>query len=124
MLCIFNGLDFDNPNDPAYRYIKVIASSIKQLNNLLSKSSTSFFYDQNDPTIADYFAFEAYTIARDYHEKVLTTDDDCRALKKLEQIMKERPALANYFNKGLLFKCFSGSPKENDYMKKLAETKK
>lgn len=38
--------------------------------------------------------------------------------------MKERPALANYFSKGLLFKRFTGSPKENDYMKKLAETKK
>lgn len=37
--------------------------------------------------------------------------------------MKERPALANYFKQGLLFKRFSGSPKENEYMKKLAEIK-
>ncbi len=38
--------------------------------------------------------------------------------------MKERPGLANYFNKGLLFKRITGSPKENEYMAKLAETQK
>ncbi len=101
----------------------MIPSALQALNKLLTKSSTCFFYDQIEPTIADYFAFEAYTIARDYHQNVLPNDDNCQALKKLEQIMKQRPALANYFAKGLLFKRFTGSPKENDYITKLFSNK-
>jgi hypothetical protein len=38
--------------------------------------------------------------------------------------MKERPALANYFHKGLLFKRYTASPKEPDYITKLNQTKK
>jgi hypothetical protein len=105
------------------RFTRSIPSALRALTNLLKKSSTPFFYDQTEPTIADYFAFEAYIIACAYHSKVLPHEDDCQALKKLEQIMKERPAIADYFKKGLLFKRCTGSPKEEDYMAKLAKTK-
>jgi hypothetical protein len=123
LTCIFNGLDFENKTDPHFRLIRIIVCSLKALNNILKQSSTSFFYDQTEPTIADYFAFEAFAVARDYHKKVIPNDEDCQVLGKLEQIMKQRPGLANYLNKGLLFKRFTGSPKEHDYLTKLAELK-
>ncbi|CAF1506336.1 unnamed protein product [Rotaria sordida] len=69
--------------------------------------STSFYYDQLEPTITDYFVFEAFTVARDYHDKLIPNREDCQELIKLEQIMKERPGLANDFNKDLLFKRFT-----------------
>jgi hypothetical protein len=37
--------------------------------------------------------------------------------------MKERPALANYFKNGRLFKRFSAAPQEDGYLAKLAEIK-
>ncbi|CAF2211286.1 unnamed protein product [Rotaria magnacalcarata] len=87
---------------------------------LVRKSSTSFYYDQPEPTIADYFVFEAYTAARDYCRKLLPDEEDYQSLVKLKQMMRERPALANYFSKGLLFRCFTGSPKDSEYMARLA----
>ncbi len=123
LTCVYNGLDFNNQNDPNFRFTRMIPSALQSLNRILEKSSTSYFYDQAEPTTADYFAFEAYMIARDYHQKVLARDEYCQALKKLEQTMKQQPAIANYFAKGLLFKRFTGSPKENDYMKKHLSTK-
>ncbi|CAF5153471.1 unnamed protein product [Rotaria sp. Silwood1] len=122
--CIWNCVSFTDENNPSFRLVKKITNDLKALNNLLKKSSTSFYYDQSEPTIADYFVFEAFTLARDYHEKVLPNEEDCQALIKLEEIMKQRPALANYFSKGLLFKRITGSSKESEYMATLAETKK
>ncbi|CAF3427532.1 unnamed protein product [Rotaria sp. Silwood1] len=122
--CIFSNLNFTDKNNPSYRLLRIISNNLKALNNLLKKSSTSFYYDQQEPTIADYFVFEAFTLARDYHEIVLPNEEDRQALIKHEQIMKERPALANYFSKGLLFKRITGSSKESEYMATLAETKK
>jgi hypothetical protein len=124
LICVFNGVDFENRNDQNYRLTKKIPSDLKALNNLLKKSSTSFYYDQTEPTIADYFVFEAFTITRDYYQKLIPNEENCRALVKLEELMKERPGLANYFSKGLLFKRITGSPKESAYMAKLAETQK
>ena len=118
LTCVYNSLDFENPNEQPYRFTKMIPSALQSLNRLLEKSSTPYFYDQTEPTTADYFAFEAYMIARDYHQKVLAGDEYCQALKRLEQTMKQHPAIANYFAKDLLFKRYTGSPKEKDYMKK------
>ncbi|CAF4024910.1 unnamed protein product, partial [Rotaria sordida] len=108
-LCIGSMVDFSDENNLMYRLTKNISNVLKLLNNLLKKSSTSFYYDQLEPTIADYFVFEAFTIARDYHHKLIPNEEDCQELMKLEQIMKERPGLANYFNKDLLFKRFTAS---------------
>ncbi|CAF2512988.1 unnamed protein product [Rotaria sp. Silwood2] len=124
LTCIWNCVNFADENNLAARLVKKITNDLKALNNLLKKSSTSFYYDQPEPTIADYFVFEAFTITRDYNANILPNEEDCHALKKHEQIMNERPALANYFSKGLLFKRFTGSPKENEYMATIAETKK
>jgi glutathione S-transferase len=104
------------------RTAKRIPAILKTLNSLLQKSSTSFYYDQTEPTIADYFIFEAFTIARDYHRRLIPNEEDCQALKKLEQTMRSRPGLAHYFSKGLLFKRITGSPKEAEYIANLAKT--
>jgi hypothetical protein len=117
-------VDFVDENNPLNRLTKKIPNDLKTLNNLLKKSSTSFYYDQPEPTIADYFVFEALTAARDYCQKLIPNAEDCEALLKLEQVMRERSALVNYFNKGLLYKRFSGSPKESEYIAKLAELDK
>jgi hypothetical protein len=122
LTCIWSMIDFVNENDPINRLAKKIPNDLKTLNDLLAKSSTSFYYDQPQPTIADYFVFEAFTAARDYCQKLLPNEENRQALEKLEQTMKERPALANYLNKGLLYKRFSGSPKESEYIAKLAES--
>jgi glutathione S-transferase len=121
---IWNNVDFTDETTPLGRLGKKIPNDLKALNNLLKKSSTSFYYDQTEPTIADYFVFEAFTLTRDVYKNLIPNGEDCQALIKHEQIMKERPGLANYFNKGLLFKRITGSPKENEYMAKLAETQK
>jgi hypothetical protein len=115
-------INFVDDNNPSNRLSRKIPNDLKALNNLLEQSSTSFYYDQIEPTIADYFVFEAFTMARDYCTKLLPNEDDCKALIKLEHVMKERPAIANYFNKDSLFKRFTGSPKEFEYLTKLAET--
>ncbi|CAF3730952.1 unnamed protein product [Rotaria socialis] len=124
LICIWSCTQFGEDNNPSSRFVVKISNDLKALNNLLKKSSTSFYYDQPEPTIADYFVLEAFTIARDYHQELIPNEDDVQALMKLERIMKERPALANYFNKGSLFKRFTGSPKEIEYMATLAATKK
>ncbi|CAF1445617.1 unnamed protein product [Rotaria sp. Silwood1] len=121
LICIFNGVNFQDRKDQNYRLTKKIPSDLKALNNLLKKSSTSFYYDQLEATIADYFVFEAFTIARDYCQKLIPNEEECQALMKFEQVMKERPGLVNYFNKDLLFKRFTGSSKESEYMKKLSK---
>ena len=90
--------------NPMSLLIQKILNDLKSLNDLLEKSFTVFYYDQMEPTIADYFVFEAYTIARDYHQTLMPKEENHQALMKLEQTMKERPELANYFSKGLLFK--------------------
>jgi hypothetical protein len=115
-------IDFVDETNPMNRLAKKIPSDLKTLNSLLKKSSTPFYYDQPKPTIADYFVFEAYTASRDYCVKLLPEKDDRQALEKLEQAMKEQPGLADYFKQGLLYKRFSGSPKEAEYIAKLAET--
>lgn len=123
LLCIWSQTDFSDENNAKNRMVSKVGNDLKALNNLLKKSSTTFYYDQAEPTIADYFVLEAFTIARDFHEKLLPNEDDRQALIKLEQVMKERPALANYFNKGLLFKRFTGLPTEKEYMAKVEATK-
>jgi hypothetical protein len=120
--CIWNNVDFIDQNNPLNRLGKKIPNDLKALNNLLEKSSTSFYYDQREPTIADYFVFEAFTITRDYYQKLIPNEENRQGLIKLERIMKERPGLANYFSKGLLFKRITGSPKESEYLAKLTGT--
>lgn len=122
-LILYNEVDFENPVAPYGYLLKKLPADFKILNTLLSKSSTAFYYDQSEPTIADYFVFYAYTLAKDYHCSLLPTDEDSQALKKLEQTMRERPALAKYFNEGRLFERFSGSPTEMQYRAKVAEKK-
>ena len=112
-------LDFKDEKSPVSRAIVKVRNDLKALNDLLSKSSTPFFYDQPEPTIADYFVFEAYTLSRDYHEKMIPDEVNRQALIQLEQVMKERPSLAAYFQRGGLIERFTGSPTEKDYIQKL-----
>ncbi len=113
--------DIENKNSPEYRPIKTVQNGLESLNTLLEQSLTSFFYDQKEPTVADYFAFEAYSVVRGIHPKLLP--NNCDALVKHEQVMKARPALANYFKNGRLFKHFTASPHEEGYLAKLAKIK-
>ena len=112
-------MDFINESDPVGRLTKKIPTDMKALNSLLAKSATPFYYDQTKPTIADYFVFEAVTAARDYSSKLLPDKDNRQALEKLVESIKQRPAIANYLKKGLLYKRFCGSPTELEYMTKL-----
>ncbi|CAF1297105.1 unnamed protein product [Adineta ricciae] len=124
LMCVWNQIDFVDDSNPANRAAKKVPNDLKALNGLLKKSSTPFFYDQTEPTIADYFVFEAYTMARYYSEKMIPSEDDRDALMKLEQVMSERPGIANYLKKDLLYKRFTGSPKEAEYMAKLKGSSK
>ena len=124
LTCIWSSVDFVDENNSMNHLTKKIPNDLKALNNLLKKSSTTFFYDQTEPTIADFFVFEAFTIARDYCYKILPNEEDREALVKLEETMKKRPGLANYFSKGLLLKRFTAAPKESEYLAKLSETQK
>jgi len=119
LLFIWSALDFENKNSSEYYLIKSFQDNLESLNIILEQSLTSFFYDQIEPTIADYFAFDAYSIVHDIHPKLLPTH--CQALVKLEQIMKERPALAYYFNNDRLPKRFTAAPHEDEYLAKLAQ---
>ena len=120
--CIWNMVDLVDESNPAHRITKKIPGDLKALNSLLEKSSTGFYYDQPEPTIADYFVFEAFTLSRDFALKFLPAKEDRQALEKLERSIKDRPAIANYFAKGSLYKRFTGSPTEDIYMAKLAAT--
>ncbi|CAF1349976.1 unnamed protein product [Rotaria sordida] len=122
-MVLYNEVNFDDPNDPYARLVKKIVDDFKVLNSLLTNSSTSFFYDQDEPTIADYFVFYAFTLAKDFYFALLPADEDTQALSKLEQIMRGRPALAKYFNEGRLYNRISGSPTEEQYRAKLAAKK-
>ncbi|CAF4499304.1 unnamed protein product [Rotaria socialis] len=122
-LILYNQVEFDNPEHAYAMLVKKIAGDFKMLNNLLAKSSTPFFYDQHEPTIADYFVFYAFTLAKDFHSALLPTEEDSEALRKFEQVMRERPALAKYFSESRLFDRFSGSPTEQEYRAKIAATK-
>ena len=122
LTCIWSMADFVDESNPMNRMARKIPTDLKALNSLLTKSSTVFYYDQSEPTIADYFVFEAFTAARDYCLKLLPDKDNRQALEKLEETMKQRPAIANYLARDLLYKRFSGSPSEGDYITKLAET--
>ncbi|CAF1064299.1 unnamed protein product [Rotaria sordida] len=122
-MVLWNQVDFDDSTDPYARLVKKIAGDLKMLNDLLAKSSTSFFYDQDEPTIADYFVFYAFTLAKDVHSALLPANEDSQALDKLEQVMRNRPALAKYFNEGRLYNRFSGSPTEEQYRAKLVAKK-
>ena len=122
--CVWNKVNFVDDSGLMKRAIGQIASTLATLNHLLAKSSTPFYYDQPEPTIADYFVFEAYTIARDFDSRILPKEEDRLALMKLEKTMRERPALVNYFSKGLLFKRFSGLANESEYMATLAAGRK
>ena len=119
LTCIWNLADFIDETKPINRMNRKIPADLQALNNLLSKSSTTFFYDQNEPTIADYFVYEAFTATRDYYVKLLPNDENRQALDRLEKVMKERAGLKKYFDQGLLFKRFTGSPKENEYIAEL-----
>ena len=120
-MCLWNTPDIENKTSTEYRQIIGVKDKLDALNTLLKQSSTSFFYDQTEPTIADYFAFEAYLAARDIHSVFLP--EDCQALVKLEQVMKERPALAKYFQNNRLMKRFTASPFERDYLEKISKIK-
>ncbi|CAM4891453.1 unnamed protein product [Rotaria socialis] len=122
-LILYSQVEFDNPEHAYAMLVKKIAGDFKMLNNLLAKSSTPFFYDQHEPTIADYFVFYAFTLAKDFHSALLPTEEDSEALRKFEQVMRERPALAKYFSESRLFDRFSGSPTEQEYRAKIAATK-
>jgi hypothetical protein len=119
--CIWHNADIENKSSLDYIPAERIQDGLDSLNILLKKSSTSFFYDQIQPTVADYFAFEAYSLIYDISPKLLP--NDCQALVKLQQIMKERPALDNYFKNNRLLKRFSAAPHEDDYLAKLAKIK-
>jgi hypothetical protein len=119
--CIWNKADCTDDSKPIHRVCKKITSDLKALNSLLMRSSTSFYYDQVQPTIADYFVFEAFTVTGDYQRSLLPVEDERQALTKLEQMMKQRPALARYFHSGSLFKRFTGFPNEAEYLAQLAQ---
>jgi hypothetical protein len=121
LLCLWNTPDIEDKESPGYNTIKKIQNGLESLNTLLKQSLTSFFYDQIEPTVADYFAFEAYLVVRDIHPKLLP--NNCDTLVKLEKVMKERPALASYFKNGKLFKRFTAAPHEEEYLAKLAQIK-
>ncbi|UJR08593.1 hypothetical protein I4U23_012852 [Adineta vaga] len=118
---IWESVDIENKESVAYYQIMGVRDNIASLNTLLKQSSTTFFYDQTEPTIADYFAFEAYLTARDIHSVFLPTD--CEALVKLEQTMKQRPALAEYFKNNRLFKRFTAASHEEEYLEKISKIK-
>ncbi|CAF1007233.1 unnamed protein product [Adineta steineri] len=113
--------DIEDMHSPGYFQIAMARDNLESLNKILKQSSTSFYYDQIEPTIADYFAFEAYLMARNMHRKL--SPANCEALEKLEQIMKERPALANYFQNNRLFKRITAAPHEEEYLQKLSKIK-
>jgi hypothetical protein len=121
MICIWRDFDLENKDSMDYHVINRIQDSLDSLNVLLKQSSTSYFYDQIEPTVADYFALEAFLLARDIHKKLLP--NNCDALEKLEKVMKERPALANYFQNGRLLTRMTAAPHENEYLAKLAQIK-
>jgi len=123
LTCIWGMVDFVDDSNMLNRLTKKIPTDLKALNSILKKSSTSFFYDQTEPTIADYFTFEAFSAAKDYCLKLIPDETNRQALENLENVMKQRPAIQNYLNKGLLYKRFTGSPKEIEYIAKLAEMK-
>ena len=116
---IWNRRDFFDETDPMLRLLARIPDDLKSLNNLLKRSSTVFYYDQIEPTIADYFVFEAFTGARDFSSKLLPTEENRQALEKLEETMKQRAGIANYFARDRLYKLFTGSEKENEYFARL-----
>lgn len=122
-LVLYNQLDFDDPNHPYARLAKKIVDDFKTLENLLAKSTTPFFYDQDEPTIADYFVFYAFQLAKDFHSTLVPDANEAKALNKLDQTMRSRPALAKYFDEGRLFNRFSGSPTEEEYRAKLVSKK-
>lgn len=116
---IWNRRDFFDETDPMFRLLARIADDLKALNNLLEKSSTVFYYDQTEPTIADYFVFEAFTAARDFSSKLLPTVENRHALEKLAETMKQRAGIANYFAQDRLYQLFTGSEKEKEYFARL-----
>lgn len=120
LTCVWEMADFIDESKPINRMARKIPADLQALNTLLKKSSTPFFYDQPEPTIADYFVFEAFTAAKDYCQKLLPAKEDREALVQLEHLIKQRPGPKKYFDQGSLFKRFSGSPKEAEYIADLA----
>ncbi|CAF1577583.1 unnamed protein product, partial [Didymodactylos carnosus] len=101
--CIWANADFNDKNSSCYRIGKKMAADTKVLDKLLKQSSTPFFYDQQEPTIADYFVFEAFTLLRDITPRLLhPIDDDCKTLQKHEQAMRAQPGIDKYFKLNLL----------------------
>jgi len=121
LVCIWMSTDLHDDTKPEYRMVRKIAGDLKTLDGVLKQSSTKYFYDQQDPTIADYFVFEAYTFARDVCSVKLTPSNQCETLKKHEETMKARPGLAKYFEKKLLYDIWTASPTEATWRKKMAE---
>lgn len=118
LISMFSRPDIKNKDTFEYYPIRQAEDSLESLNMLLKQSSTQFFYDQTEPTVGDYFVFEAYLITRDINKNLVTKN--CDALEKLVQIMQERPAIADYFKNGKLFKTFTAAPNEEEYLAKLA----
>lgn len=114
-MILYNQVDLDDSNHVYALLVKKVAVDLKMLNDLLKESLTVYFYDQDEPTIADYFVFYAFTMAKDLHSALLPTNDDSQALYKLEQTMRARPALAKYFHDNRLYNRLSGSPTEELY---------
>ncbi|CAF1020790.1 unnamed protein product [Didymodactylos carnosus] len=114
---IWSNADFEDKNNSEYRLGIKITDSIKTLDKLLQQSSTSYFYNQQEPTIADYFVFESYTLVRDVAIK-LYPSNECQALNKHEQAMKSQPGLNKYFRKNLLFETITASPTEDEWKQK------
>jgi glutathione S-transferase len=117
---IYNQVDFYDPTHPYASLVKKVADEFKNLNVLLEQSSTSYFYDQDQPTVADYFVFYAFTVAKELHRCLVPAENESQLLNKHEQLMRARPALAKYFNEGRLHNRLSGSPTEEQYRAKLA----
>ena len=113
--------DLENLESPENTRVRTIRDNLGSLNTILTQSSTPYFYDQTEPTVADYFFFEAYTLVRDIHRKLLP--QSCDALKKLDEIMKKRPALAKYFQNGRLLKRLTAAPHEEEYLAKISQIK-
>ena len=116
-ISIYKDLDPNDLKSPESQPLQRVHDALRALEELLAKSSTPFYYDQPEPTIADYFAFEAFSAARDIHERYLPKK--CPALSKLEEKMRERPGLASYFRRGLLPERFTGAPNESEYLARI-----
>lgn len=104
----------NDPDDPESFRLQRIRQSLQCLNEILSQSSTTFFYDEKRPTIGDFFTFEAFELAKTLHRRFLPEKFD--ALENLSNVMKNRPAL-----KFLPMKKLTAAPHEDEYLEKISK---